>query len=860
MVDTLHSSPKHSPKNILRLNKLQSTNLNQDTIMKSLAVSLASRVSGSVHESFMGNNQSSKVQNNEMGGYSDRIQNLSIKINSQITDLDDRLDQILEKHEKDFLTAYRYHMLKVQKELVALKQKANENELKNQQESRINELEKQTQMFREQCMKLRNKCDAQDKTLDNLKNSIDELEDDRKFLDYEIRDSRLQNKMLKITLSKQHNECEEISQINQTTKDQISNLQNQTMINRTFNQQQEQNQQQQFQLNSQMDSIQNQTQNFNESNDIYLMGNQQLTSQFKSNQQQQSYFDKDTTEMTTARLHGVKDQSQSYIKDSHAFKIDPLRFVEGSVQEEEYEETLQLNTQQVQNQGSGNNNLYATFMKESQQQQQDNIANSQLNKVQILQDVNSSDQQNQNEHLEAEETQYDKRTSNSEQQLNTYQQDLSPLNLQDSYEQQNLADHSKISQQQYQNSNINQTQKLKYMSKISQGYKEGRGPGDLKKTFMYNAKFTQQLFDILELTQKQVAPTAVMVEQLFEEDTRRRQEMAEHLRVKLAQQKQINLQKQQQIQLQKQMLQQKKESEVLVQTFKNCIDAVILDKKDRLNISQNVKKDQLYGSDKKRILELFVENDHTLSHLLEFISSKLINDGAQDNKSEASSKKSFSRQLKTTSVQRPINNAPNNDAFIQRQNVVNSQLSGTGEILNQDLIQNINKQSSTINHYNLHIPIKSMSSDINQSSSMMYYNTTSQQYNQNPQSKLTKIQDQSSLLALENPILRQQQLNNNNSQSNSQIQYQAIAFKNIDPLIAHSQNNSTMRGDPSPNVNQSNIYNGVLGSTGGQNSNANFASKTTLRMAGQASITKSSQGSIGQQSSAKRHSSLNPLQ
>ena len=39
-------------------------------------------------------------------------------------------------------------MLKVQKELVALKQKANEHELKNQQDSRISQLEKETGSFR----------------------------------------------------------------------------------------------------------------------------------------------------------------------------------------------------------------------------------------------------------------------------------------------------------------------------------------------------------------------------------------------------------------------------------------------------------------------------------------------------------------------------------------------------------------------------------------------------------------------------------------------------------------------------------------------------------------------------------------
>ena len=55
--------------------------------------------------------------------------------------MDTQLEQVLEKHERDFLTAYRFHMLKVQKELVALKQKANEEELKSLQEAKLKALE-----------------------------------------------------------------------------------------------------------------------------------------------------------------------------------------------------------------------------------------------------------------------------------------------------------------------------------------------------------------------------------------------------------------------------------------------------------------------------------------------------------------------------------------------------------------------------------------------------------------------------------------------------------------------------------------------------------------------------------------------
>jgi hypothetical protein len=60
----------------------------------------------------------------------ERINDTQVKIDGEIEGLDEKLDKVLEKNEKDFLTAYRFHMLKVQNELMQLKKKANETELK----------------------------------------------------------------------------------------------------------------------------------------------------------------------------------------------------------------------------------------------------------------------------------------------------------------------------------------------------------------------------------------------------------------------------------------------------------------------------------------------------------------------------------------------------------------------------------------------------------------------------------------------------------------------------------------------------------------------------------------------------------
>lgn len=75
---------------------------------------------------------SQENKNPEFKDNEEKIVYYADQIDENIQALDEQLDSVLEKHEKDFLTAYRFHMLKVQNELLELKQKANENELKTQ--------------------------------------------------------------------------------------------------------------------------------------------------------------------------------------------------------------------------------------------------------------------------------------------------------------------------------------------------------------------------------------------------------------------------------------------------------------------------------------------------------------------------------------------------------------------------------------------------------------------------------------------------------------------------------------------------------------------------------------------------------
>ena len=97
--------------------------------------STADSANGGGHSSQVGGSRSYKMSmdpktEKNVRETQNKIEALQADINDEIVNLDEQLDEVLEKNEKDFLMAYRFHMLKVQTELMQLKKKANETELK----------------------------------------------------------------------------------------------------------------------------------------------------------------------------------------------------------------------------------------------------------------------------------------------------------------------------------------------------------------------------------------------------------------------------------------------------------------------------------------------------------------------------------------------------------------------------------------------------------------------------------------------------------------------------------------------------------------------------------------------------------
>ena len=100
-----------------------------------------------------------------------------------------------------------------------LKKKANETELKTLQDAKLAELNKEMHRFQVDCMEVRRYCDEQEKKVKALDFQKGILEEDQEFLDFELRDGREQNAVLKLALSKNLAILDEQSFENENARD-----------------------------------------------------------------------------------------------------------------------------------------------------------------------------------------------------------------------------------------------------------------------------------------------------------------------------------------------------------------------------------------------------------------------------------------------------------------------------------------------------------------------------------------------------------------------------------------------------------------------------------------------------------------
>jgi len=111
--------------------------------------------------------------------------------------LDQRMEALLKEHEKDFFLAYKTHMYTVQKEIKMLRMKADLEEAKTREDTKIKALEGELDRFMTQALHLDELCKGYKKEVDKWKAKAEALDEDRRFLEDQIKGAKRQNKILR---------------------------------------------------------------------------------------------------------------------------------------------------------------------------------------------------------------------------------------------------------------------------------------------------------------------------------------------------------------------------------------------------------------------------------------------------------------------------------------------------------------------------------------------------------------------------------------------------------------------------------------------------------------------------------------
>jgi hypothetical protein len=107
------------------------------------------------------------------------------------------MQHLLNEHEKDFFLAYKTHMYTVQREIKTLRVKADHEEAKTREDTTIKALEGELDWFTTEALRLDELCTGYKKEVDKWKQKAEALDEDRRFLEDQIKGAKRQNKILR---------------------------------------------------------------------------------------------------------------------------------------------------------------------------------------------------------------------------------------------------------------------------------------------------------------------------------------------------------------------------------------------------------------------------------------------------------------------------------------------------------------------------------------------------------------------------------------------------------------------------------------------------------------------------------------
>lgn len=138
-----------------------------------------------------------------------RVKKTQEQLDGIIDGLDVKLNRVLAKQEYEYLKGYNIYVKRKEKELRDLIEKLNEKNSNNTlKDEKINNLERTIHAIRKDQIKLEEQKDQQKKETLKWKTKAQGLEEDRKFLEQQIKDAKRQNKLLKLAIGRLQNEFE----------------------------------------------------------------------------------------------------------------------------------------------------------------------------------------------------------------------------------------------------------------------------------------------------------------------------------------------------------------------------------------------------------------------------------------------------------------------------------------------------------------------------------------------------------------------------------------------------------------------------------------------------------------------------
>lgn len=111
-----------------------------------------------------------------------KVDELQKHLSTQIDEMDSKIENALKKQDRLFVSAYREHMQTIQQELAELQRRFHADEVRTYGDKRFVELQKKTDLYRDEALRIREECDKIKKENDNLRARISILIDEKNFL------------------------------------------------------------------------------------------------------------------------------------------------------------------------------------------------------------------------------------------------------------------------------------------------------------------------------------------------------------------------------------------------------------------------------------------------------------------------------------------------------------------------------------------------------------------------------------------------------------------------------------------------------------------------------------------------------